>query len=123
MRATSLVAASAVTAAVHAGSLKDIKHIVLFMQENRAFDHVGYLQLIHVLLGIARSDQSDGSPCSTLAPWLVCEGLVTPMSRSTPTESRFLSSNYETRIAKGILTNEETLRLGHSARRRTVPIS
>lgn len=23
-----------------AGSLKDIKHVVLFMQENRAFDHV-----------------------------------------------------------------------------------
>lgn len=26
--------------AAAAGSLKDIKHIVLFMQENRAFDHV-----------------------------------------------------------------------------------
>jgi phospholipase C len=26
--------------AVSAGSLKDIKHVVLFMQENRAFDHV-----------------------------------------------------------------------------------
>jgi phospholipase C len=23
-----------------AGSIKDIKHVVLFMQENRAFDHV-----------------------------------------------------------------------------------
>lgn len=32
------LAASAV--GVQAGSLKDIKHIVLFMQENRAFDHV-----------------------------------------------------------------------------------
>lgn len=32
------VATLAVTAA--AGSLTDIKHIVLFMQENRAFDHV-----------------------------------------------------------------------------------
>ena len=26
---------------VLAGSLADIKHVVLFMQENRAFDHVG----------------------------------------------------------------------------------
>ena len=25
--------------AVQAGSLKDIKHIILFMQENRSFDH------------------------------------------------------------------------------------
>jgi predicted permease len=28
-----------------AGSLTDIKHVVLFMQENRAFDHVIYLPL------------------------------------------------------------------------------
>lgn len=34
-----VVAASLATAA-SAGSLKDIKHVVLFMQENRAFDHV-----------------------------------------------------------------------------------
>lgn len=27
------------TAAASAGSLTDIKHVVLFMQENRAFDH------------------------------------------------------------------------------------
>ncbi|KAL1988863.1 hypothetical protein VTN96DRAFT_6852 [Rasamsonia emersonii] len=33
-----VVAASLATAA-SAGSLKDIKHVVLFMQENRAFDH------------------------------------------------------------------------------------
>ncbi|KAH8696229.1 phosphoesterase family-domain-containing protein [Talaromyces proteolyticus] len=39
MRAAGLVAASAVATAVQAGSLQDIKHIVLFMQENRAFDH------------------------------------------------------------------------------------
>lgn len=31
----------ALAAAASAGSLKDIKHVVLFMQENRAFDHVG----------------------------------------------------------------------------------
>ena len=34
----SLIFFLAVTAS--AGSLKDIKHVVLFMQENRAFDHV-----------------------------------------------------------------------------------
>ncbi|PNY26830.1 Non-hemolytic phospholipase C [Tolypocladium capitatum] len=34
-----LAAALAVGPAVHAESLEDIKHIVLFMQENRAFDH------------------------------------------------------------------------------------
>lgn len=28
-----------------AGSIKDIKHVVLFMQENRAFDHVGVLRI------------------------------------------------------------------------------
>jgi phospholipase C len=33
----SLVAAAATAMA---GSLKDIKHIILFMQENRSFDHV-----------------------------------------------------------------------------------
>ncbi|KAG8415828.1 hypothetical protein J3459_014035 [Metarhizium acridum] len=32
-------AALATATAVQAGSLKDVKHIVLFMQENRAFDH------------------------------------------------------------------------------------
>ncbi|KHN99838.1 Phosphoesterase [Metarhizium album ARSEF 1941] len=32
-------AALAAATAVQAGSLKDVKHIVLFMQENRAFDH------------------------------------------------------------------------------------
>ena len=30
------------TVGVSAGSLSDIKHVVLFMQENRAFDHVSY---------------------------------------------------------------------------------
>jgi phospholipase C len=34
------VVAASLAAAASAGSLKDIKHIVLFMQENRAFDHV-----------------------------------------------------------------------------------
>ena len=34
------VAVSALAAAAQAASLKDVKHIVLFMQENRAFDHV-----------------------------------------------------------------------------------
>ncbi len=33
---TSLLVASAM-----AGSLKDVKHVVMMMQENRAFDHVG----------------------------------------------------------------------------------
>lgn len=28
------------TVLVEAGSLQDIKHIILFMQENRSFDHV-----------------------------------------------------------------------------------
>lgn len=30
----------ALVATAEAGDLKDIKHIVMFMQENRAFDHV-----------------------------------------------------------------------------------
>jgi phospholipase C len=30
----------ALSATASAGSLTDIKHVVLFMQENRAFDHV-----------------------------------------------------------------------------------
>lgn len=41
-----LIAASVVAAASLAqagGSLADIKHVVIFMQENRAFDHVGLL--------------------------------------------------------------------------------
>jgi phospholipase C len=52
MRAIGLVAASAVVAAVQAGSLQDIKHIVLFMQENRAFDHVSYFQSVRFCLVI-----------------------------------------------------------------------
>lgn len=39
MWSTTVVMALAGAAA--AGSLQDIKHVVLFMQENRAFDHVG----------------------------------------------------------------------------------
>lgn len=35
-------AAMAAATAVSASSLKDVKHIVLFMQENRAFDHVSF---------------------------------------------------------------------------------
>lgn len=31
---------------VAAGSLADIDHVVLFMQENRAFDHVRHLFII-----------------------------------------------------------------------------
>ena len=35
-----LAAAFAFAIGALAGSIKDIKHVVLFMQENRAFDHV-----------------------------------------------------------------------------------
>jgi len=35
-----LTAVAAASGAAHALSLKDIKHVVLFMQENRSFDHV-----------------------------------------------------------------------------------
>lgn len=35
-----LVLALVLPLAAQAGSLKVVKHIVLFMQENRAFDHV-----------------------------------------------------------------------------------
>ena len=35
----SFVTLTLFVAAVSAGSLTDIKHVVLFMQENRAFDH------------------------------------------------------------------------------------
>jgi phospholipase C len=44
----SLTAVAAATA-VSASSLKDIKHIVLFMQENRAFDHVSPRSLLCLL--------------------------------------------------------------------------
>ena len=45
-------------------SLKDIKHIVLFMQENRSFDHVGGLKSSNCSVEwIANSG-------STLARWL-----------------------------------------------------
>ena len=38
MLKSSLFALAAASAAT-AGSIKDVEHIVLFMQENRAFDH------------------------------------------------------------------------------------
>lgn len=34
------IAAITLVATASTGSLKDVKHVVLFMQENRAFDHV-----------------------------------------------------------------------------------
>jgi hypothetical protein len=40
MLSFSLTTVLALAAGVSAGSIKDIKHVVLFMQENRAFDHV-----------------------------------------------------------------------------------
>lgn len=57
---------------VSAGSLKDIEHVVIFMQENRSWNSVCRLIL----------DCASNS-ISTLALWLVSEGSMTQMSKST----------------------------------------
>lgn len=44
----SLVLAGCLVRESEAGSLKDIKHVVLFMQENRSFNHVGTLLALRV---------------------------------------------------------------------------
>jgi phospholipase C len=53
-----------------AGSLKDVKHVVLFMQENRAFDHVGPSEF--------RSPEEILTSGSTLEQCLVSEALPIP---------------------------------------------
>lgn len=58
-----LLAASASTA--NAGSLKDIKHIVLFMQENRAFDHVSFSFFSYISLDLFEDARVFGlGPCN-----------------------------------------------------------
>ncbi len=39
MKSSLLAVALALAISASAGSIKDIKHVVIFMQENRAFDH------------------------------------------------------------------------------------
>jgi hypothetical protein len=46
----SLTVALVTAGTASAGSLADIKHVVLFMQENRAFDHVSWSQNVTVKL-------------------------------------------------------------------------
>jgi hypothetical protein len=62
---------SFLAATASAGSLKDIKHVVLFMQENRAFDHV---TLALVLIPTVRSNLR-----SILGLWLEFVDFQTPM--------------------------------------------
>lgn len=44
----SLVLAGAMVGRAEGGSLKDIKHVVLFMQENRSFNHVSALFALRI---------------------------------------------------------------------------
>ena len=71
--------------------LTDIKHVVLFMQENRAFDHVSPVSEI---CGTSLTSTS------TMEPWLVSVVSLLPMSSSTlqrislPFSSRHFVSNF-----------------------------
>jgi hypothetical protein len=70
-----VTAATAVSAAT--ASLKDVKHVVLFMQENRAFDHVSP--------PFGNRDccvaNASSSSSSIMEPWPVCVVLLTPTSQ------------------------------------------
>lgn len=70
--------ASAVT--VQADSLKDIKHIILFMQENRSFDHVCPH---HRSVTLKTRELAAETKPSISAPWPGFATLVTPMYKST----------------------------------------
>jgi phospholipase C len=61
-----------------AGSLKDIEHIVIFMQENRSWNNVCSWQLHLHPGGKALIDKH-----STLARWQESGGSMTPTCRST----------------------------------------
>lgn len=61
---------------VHAG-LEEIDHVVLFMQENRAFNHVGSPYFLREF----------NSLCSISEPWLAYEGSMILMSKSTRMDS------------------------------------
>lgn len=50
---TSQLWATLAASAVQATSLADVKHIVLFMQENRAFDHVRCVGNLHYATDIS----------------------------------------------------------------------
>lgn len=78
MRHSTLTLLSMASASVLGGSLKDIKHIILFMQENRSFDHVGSFPSPE---GSQTSALTDGR--SILARWLVFATLAIPTSTST----------------------------------------
>jgi len=71
-----LVTLLALAAGVSAGSIKDIKHVVLFMQENRAFDHVGLLFICVRFNNLITH--------STSEQWLAFVDSPIPMSSSIP---------------------------------------
>jgi hypothetical protein len=55
------------------GSLKDIEHVVIFMQENRSWNNVCPLAATSPLWGKALADKH-----STLGRWQESEGSMTP---------------------------------------------
>jgi hypothetical protein len=64
------VACLCCTTPTTAGSLADIDHVILFMQENRAFDHVN-----HACQTLSKNLYM----FSTLEPWPACEDFRTLM--------------------------------------------
>jgi phospholipase C len=74
-----------------AGSLADIKHVVLFMQENRAFDHVGNT----IVWGNSPSDNS-----SILGPCLEFAVLQIQMFKSIQTAKLLFSSKHPIFLAQ-----------------------
>jgi len=73
-------------ALVSADSLKDIKHVVLFLQENRAFDHV----MNHLSCNVS----SALILCSTSGPWLAFAVSPIPMFKLTLTAKRPFNSSF-----------------------------
>jgi hypothetical protein len=76
------VALLALAAAANAASLKDVKHVIMVMMENRSFQHVSiYMQPLYaVYIIMFLCSDSD----STSVPWQVFGALPTLMFRSIP---------------------------------------
>jgi len=83
---------------VLAGSLKDIKHVVLFMQENRAFDHVS--PRIEFIMEAYSNACSILEPCQESEVSLIqmCKSIqmAEQHSNSTSIRPRATSSNLTT---------------------------
>ncbi|KAK5689583.1 hypothetical protein LTR97_012756 [Elasticomyces elasticus] len=90
MRFTAAVAFYAATAS--AGSLKDVKHVVLFMQENRAFDH--YFGTMAGVRGFADPNAQVNPDGRSTFQQLVTPAMSNATNQLTPWPLNYLGGNW-----------------------------